>query len=335
MTKVKKVKWGVLSTAEIGMKHVIPAMQQSQWCDIAALASRDQDAAQRAADSLGIPAAYGSYEQLLEDPEIEAVYIPLPNHLHVKWIRACIEAGKHVLCEKPLVLQAEEINELIDLRDASRLLIGEAFMVLHHPRWNRVKELISQGDIGELRAVSGFFSFFNRDSKNIRNSSDYGGGSIYDIGCYPVVISRYVFGAQPLKVAALLEYDPEFKIDRLSSVLMDFPTGQAMFTASTQLTPYQSVQIFGTRKKYDIPLPFNTPDDRPSQILSHAHDILEPDVVEETFDLCSHYTLQGDAFCRSIREGVPFAGSLEHAKQNAKVLDAIFRAAKSGGWEKV
>ncbi len=335
MAKTKKVNWGIISTADIGVKKVIPAMQQGELCSISAIASRNEKSAQAAAEKLGIPKAYSSYEQLLEDPEIEAVYIPLPNHMHLPWIRASIHAGKHVLCEKPIVLDPSEIDELQDLQRSSGLLIGEAFMVLHHPRWKRMKELVNSEDIGELRAVSGFFSYFNRDAKNIRNIQDFGGGSIYDIGCYPVLISRYLFGSEPLGVSAVLEFDQEFKIDRLASVLMEFPTGHAMFTASTQLTPYQIIQAFGTRKKYEVPIPFNTPNDRPTQILSHSSDALEPDAVEETFDVCDHYMLQGDAFSRSIREGVPFAGSLENARGNARVLEAVFASAKSRSWVKV
>ena len=335
MSKHEKVKWGVLSTADIGMKHVLPAMQQGELCEIAAVSSRSEDKAKQAAEVLGIPKAYGSYEQMLEDPEIEAVYNPLPNHMHLEWTKRCLEAGKHVLCEKPLVVKAEQVQELKELSESTGLLVGEAFMVLHHPRWKRVKELIQAGEAGELRAVSAFFSYFNRDSKDIRNNKEYFGGGMYDIGCYPVVISRYLFGFEPLRVSAVLEADPEFKVDRLASVLMDFPTGQAMFTVSTQLTPYQVVQAFTTKKKFEIPIPFNTPPDRPTQILSHENDILDGDVVEQTFDVCNHYTLQGDAFSRSIRDQVPFAGSLDNALGNAKVLDAVFRAAKSGAWEKV
>ncbi len=335
MAPNKKVTWGVLSTANIGLKKVLPAMMQGKLCSIQAIASRSSESARGAADELGIPRAYGSYEELLEDPDIEAIYNPLPNHMHLEWTKKSIAAGKHVLCEKPLGLNPDEVKELQKLQTKSGLLIGEAFMVLHHPRWKRVKEMVNSGDLGELKVVSGFFSFFNKDAKDIRNRADCGGGGVYDIGCYPTVISRYLFGSNPLRVAAILEYDQQFKIDRLASVLMDFPTGQAMFTVGTQLTPYQMIQVFGTQKKLDIPWPFNTPNDRPVQILSHVNGILDPDVVEETFDITDHYMLQGDAFSKSILDGVGFAGSMENAMGNARTLDAIFRAAKSRNWEKV
>ena len=223
---MQPVKWGVISTAKIGTEKVIPAMQRGELCDIVAIASRDQARARETADGLGIPKAYGSYEELLADPEIEAIYNPLPNHMHVPWSIKAAEAGKHVLCEKPVSLTADEARTLVEARDRTGVLITEAFMVRSHPQWLRVRELIRGGRIGELRAVQGFFSYFKLDPDNIRNKADIGGGGIYDIGCYPVVGARFVFEAEPRRVVALIDRDPGMKIDRLTSAILDFGEGK-------------------------------------------------------------------------------------------------------------
>lgn len=333
MGNQKKVKWGVISTAKIGLKHVLPAMQNGELTEIHAIASRNSDKAEKAAAALGIPKTYGSYEALLEDPEIQAVYIPLPNHLHIPWIRKAVEAGKHVLCEKPLVLQPEDIDELDQLQQDSGLIIGEAFMVLHQPRWKRLKEMVHSGALGELRCIQGFFSYNNGNPDDIRNKPEYGGGGLYDIGCYPIVLSRFVFDEEPVRVTGSLQYDQNFKIDMLSSFILEFPDGkQASFIVSTQTSPHQRMEIFGTKNHFELRLPFNTPDDREMQILSHGNDILEPEQVESSFQKINHYTLQGDAFSKAVLEGGGFAGSLKNARGNARVIKAIFNAAEEGRW---
>src|SRR5439155_20571991 len=225
---MRKVRWGVLSTANIGLKKVLPAMQRGQYCDIVGIASRDLAAAQEASSALGIRKTYGSYEALLADPEIEAVYNPLPNHLHVPWSMKAAEAGKHVLCEKPLSLTVAEARTLLPVRERSGVKIGEAFMVKTHPQWLRTRELIHKGVIGELRAIVGAFSYFNRDPANVRNKLEWGGGGIMDIGCYPITTSRFIFGEEPARVAGLIERDPDFKTDRLASVILEFPSGQSV-----------------------------------------------------------------------------------------------------------
>ena len=226
----KKVKWGVLSTARIGLTKVLPAMQLGEWSEIAAIASRDGKKAESVARKLRIPKAYWSYEDLLADPEIEAIYIPLPNHLHVPWSIKAAEAGKHVLCEKPISLTVKEAKLLLDARNRTGVKIGEAFMVRTHPQWLRTRDLIRSARIGDLRSIVGFFSYFNRDAANIRNVVDWGGGGIYDIGCYPINTSRFIFGEEPSRVMSLVERDAEFGTDRLASVMLDFPAGQAIFT---------------------------------------------------------------------------------------------------------
>jgi predicted dehydrogenase len=332
---MQPVTWGILSTAKIGVKKVIPAMQKGKLTRVAAIASRNLDQAKRTADQLGIPKAHGSYEELLADPEIEAVYNPLPNHLHVPWSIKAAEAGKHVLCEKPVALNAAEAQTLIKARDRHGVLIQEAFMVRYHPQWRRARDLIREGRIGKLRAIQGFFSYTNTDPKNIRNQADIGGGALYDIGCYPVVASRFLFESEPARVVSLIDRDPDLKIDRLTGMLLDFPQGQATFVCSTQLVPYQRMQILGAKGRIEIEIPFNAPPDKPCRIFVDDGSIVGgASAVAETFEVCDQYTLQGDVVSEHIRSGKPLEFPLEDAVKNMKVIDAIFRSAKSGAWEK-
>lgn len=330
-----KVRWGVLGVANIAVEKVIPAMQRGEWSAVTAIASRDRHKAEGAARRLGIAKAYGSYEELLQDAEIEAIYNPLPNQLHVPWTRKAMEAGKHVLCEKPLGLTAEEARTLIAVRDRTGMKIGEAFMVRTHPQWLRTRELIESGCIGELRSVVGFFSYFNRDPANIRNLPECGGGGLMDIGCYPIITSRFAFGEEPSRVLGLIERDPEMKIDRLTSALLDFPSGHSIFTCSTQLVLYQRMQFLGTEGRIEVEVPFNAPNDRPCRIsIDDGRDLLGGGMSTEEFPTCDQYTIQGDLFSRAIREGGEVAVPLEDAIRNMAVIDAIFRSAESGRWEK-
>jgi predicted dehydrogenase len=322
---VTKVRWGVLGAAHIAIKKVSPAMQLGAYCEIAAIASRDLSKARQAAADLGIPKAYGSYEELLADPEIEAVYNPLPNHLHVPWSIRAAEAGKHVLCEKPLALDAAEARQLLQAQARTGVKIGEAFMVHTHPQWVRARDLVRSGRIGDLRAAMGFFSYFNRDPANIRNVLAWGGGALFDIGCYPIHTSRFIFGEEPRRVMAILERDPQMQTDRLSSALLDFPSGQAVFTCSTQLVPYQRMHFFGTRGRIEIEIPFNAPPDRACRIF------LDDQI--ETLPVCDQYTIQGDLFSRAIRGEGEVPVPLADAVCNMAVIDALFRSAQSGLWE--
>ena len=329
-----KVRWGVLSTAAIGLKKVIPGMQRGTWTEVTAIASRDRRRSDEAARALGIARSYGSYEELLADPEIEAVYNPLPNQLHVPWSVKAAEAGKHVLCEKPLSLSAAEAKTLLAVRDRTGVKIGEAFMVRTHPQWLRTRELIGSGRIGALRSVVGFFSYFNRDAANIRNIPHYGGGGMMDIGCYPITTSRFIFGEEPSRVLGLVERDPEMKIDRLTSAILDFPSGQSTFTCSTQLVPYQRMQFLGTKGRIEIEIPFNAPVDRPSRIfIDDGRDLFGGGVVTESFPVCDQYTIQADAFSQAVREGTEVPVSLEDAVKNMAVIEAVLRSAESGRWE--
>lgn len=332
----KKLRWGILSTASIGLRKVIPAMQHSEVCEVAAIASRDLAKAREAAASHGIPRAYGSYEELLADPAIDAIYNPLPNQLHVPWTIRAAEAGKHVLCEKPLSMTLAEARSLLAVRDRTGVLIGEAFMIRSHPQWLRLRELIEQGRIGELRSVSVVFSYFNVDPTNIRNREETGGGALYDIGCYCIQAARTAFRQEPTRVSALIDRDPQLRTDRLTSALIDFPSGHAIFTASTQLVPYQRAHFFGTRGRIEIEIPFNAPTNQPTRLfIDDGRDIFGGGIVTETFPIANQYTLQGDDFARAVFEGAPLPVPLEEGIANMAVIDAIFASARTNQWQPV
>ncbi len=331
---MSKIRWGVVGAAKIARTKVVPAMQRAQEGEVVALASRSLETARAAAGPLGIPRAYGSYGELLADPEVDAVYVPLPNHLHVPWSIKAAEAGKHVLCEKPIALSAEEARRLVAARDRARVLVQEAFMVRTHPQWLAVREEVRRGTLGELRALQMAFSYFNRDPKNVRNQADIGGGALMDIGCYPVVLSRFLFEEEPVRVMAAIDRDPEFGTDRLTSGLLEFRRGQSVFTCSTQLVPYQRMQVLGTRGRIEVQIPVNAPPDRPTAILvDDGRDVFGGGLQTRTFEVCDQYTLQADQFSRAIREGSPAPVPLEDAVANMEVIDALVRSEKSGGWE--
>lgn len=331
----RKVKWGVLGVASIAVRKVIPGMQKGDWSEIAAIASRDLGKAKKAAGDLGIPKFYGSYEELLADPDIEAVYNPLPNHLHVPWSIRAAEAGKHVLCEKPIALNAAETLELMRVRDRTGVKIGEAFMVKTHPQWLRVKELAQGGAIGDLKSITTIFSYYNRDARNVRHNPEWGGGGLLDIGSYPITLSRWLFGEEPLRVTGALEIDPEFVTDRLASGILEFSNGQSVFACGTQTNYYQRMELLGTTGRLAVEIPFNAPNDRPTQVtVADGMAIYDGKVTVEEMPTCDQYTIQGDAFSRAIRENREVPVPLEDALGNMRVIDAIFRAAKSGKWEK-
>ena len=329
-----KVRWGVLGIARIAVMKVIPAMQRGEWSQVTAIASRDLKKAQKAAKELAIPKAYGSYQDLLDDKEIEAVYIPLPNHLHVPWSIRAAQAGKHVLCEKPIALNAKEALELIAARDRTKVKMQEAFMVRAHPQWLEARRFIQSGRIGQLRSIQGYFSYFLPDPSDIRNVPEWGGGGLMDIGCYPITCSRWTFGEEPKRVLGLVERDPQMKIDRLTSAILDFPSGQSIFTCGTQLVGYQRMQFFGTQGRVEIEIPFNAPPDRPCRIfIDDGSDLLGGGIEIKEFDVCDQYTIQGDLFSRAMREGTEVPIPLEDAVRNMAVIDAIFRSAATGRWD--
>jgi predicted dehydrogenase len=332
----KKLRWGVLSTASIGLRKVIPGMQQGEYSSVVAIASRDLAIAKQVAAAQGIPTAYGSYEELLADPNINAIYNPLPNQLHVPWTIKAAEAGKHVLCEKPLSLTVAEGKSLLAVRARTKVKIGEAFMIRCAPQWLRLRELINQGQVGELRSVVGFFSYFNLDPANIRNLVECGGGALMDVGCYLIHASRYAFAQEPARVVGRIDRDPKMHTDRLTSALLDFPSGQAIFTCSTQLVPYQRVQFLGTRGRIEIEIPFNAPLDRPTRLfIDDGSDLSGGGITTETFPVCNQYTAQGDAFSKAVLENTEVPVPLEDAIKNMAVIDAILHSANSGEWAPV
>jgi predicted dehydrogenase len=331
---VEKVRWGILGAANIAIKKVIPSMQAGQYCEITAIASRDLEKAKQSASDLGIPRFYGSYEDLLADPEIEAVYVPLPNNLHVEWTIKAAEAGKHVLCEKPIGLSANEVRKLIEARDKTGVKIQEAFMVRTHPKWIAVRELIRNERIGNLETITGFFSYFNDDATNIRNKAELGGGALMDIGCYCINISRFIFDDEPKRVSSLIQRDQSTGIDKLTSAILDFSDGHTTFTCSTQLVPFQRMQFFGTKGRIEVQIPFNIPMESTTRIfIDDGSDFSGQNIETIEFPAADSYTIQGDLFSRAIRENSDQAISLEDSFNNMAVIDAVFRSAESGNWE--
>ena len=333
MSSVNKVKWGILGVANIAVKKVIPAMQQSQWSEITAIASRDLAKAQSAAQQLGIPRAYGSYDELLEDPDVEAIYNPLPNNLHIEWTIRAAQAGKHVLVEKPISMTVAEALPLLKVHNETGVKIEEAFMVRSNPQWLKTLELIKEGRIGEVRSVAGYFSYNNQDPNNIRNIRETGGGGLMDIGCYMIFFARLIFNAEPIRVVSLIDEHPETQTDILTSALLEFPSGHATFTCSTRVTPYQRVQIIGTKGRIEVQIPVNAPPDLPLKIfLDDGSDLTGGSIQTIEFEPVDQYTVQGDLFSQAIRENKEPMLSLESSIKNMAVIEAVFESAKSGKW---
>ena len=333
---IDKVRWGVLGVANIATKKVIPAMQAGEWSTIQGIASRHLGKAEQAAAQLGIQKSYGSYEDLLDDPDIEAVYIPLPNHLHVEWTTKAAQAGKHVLCEKPISLTVAEALALLDVRDSTSMTIQEAFMIRTHPQWIAVLNLINHGRIGPVRSVMGYFSYNNQDPRNIRNIREMGGGGLMDIGCYLIFCSRLIFGSEPKRVVSIMEEHPATHTDILTSAILDFDQGQSVFTCSTRVTPYQRIQIIGTEGRIEVQIPFNAPPDRPCRVFIDDGSDLSGGAIETIeFAVSDQYTIQGDLFSQGVREQLEPVLSLEDSIRNMAVIEAVFKSENTGGWELV
>ncbi len=323
---MNKVRWGILSTAKIGRQQVIPATQAATNCEVVAIASRDSERAHAVAEDLGIPRSYGTYAELIHDPEVDAVYVPVPNHLHAEWTLKAAQAGKHVLCEKPLAMNASQAQEMIDGCAAAGVLLMEAFMYRMHPAWVKALDLLSQGDIGELRAVQSVFSYFNRDPANIRNFPEMGGGALMDIGCYSINLSRMLFGTEPTSVQSSVHLDPDFGVDILTSAVLGFPGGgQSTFTCGTQLHPDQRVLIIGSQGEIEIELPFNPAPDAESHITvtSGLRPLGPEDSKIITFPPANHYTIQAHLFAEAIINGTPVPLQPSDAVANMAVIDQI------------
>ena len=330
----RNVKWGILGVGSFLRRRFMPALQQCEQTEVVAIASRSADKSRAFAKETDIPKAYGSYEELLADPEVEVVYNTLPNHLHVPWSMEAARKGKHVLCEKPLGVCAKEVRKLQEVRDECNVKIAEAFMVRTHPQWVRTEELVRSGRIGKLRSSVGYFSYFNVDPANTRNVPEFGGGGLYDIGCYPIKTTRFVFAEEPVRVFGCMERDPSFKTDRLTSVILEYPSGQAIFTCSTQTAYYQRMIFLGTEGRIDVEIPFNAPTDRPTRIfIDNCTDLLGTGLTTESFPVCNQFTIQADLFSAAVRENKEVVNPLEDAICNAAVIEAVFRSADSGKWE--
>jgi predicted dehydrogenase len=323
---MKNLRWGILSTADIGMTKVIPAIQRAERCEVVAIASRRRDRAAAAAARLGIPTAYGSYEELLACGDVDAVYIPLPNDAHAEWTIRAAEAGKHVLCEKPLALSAAQAEEMARACASAGVKLGEAFMYRHHPAWVETVRLVREGAIGRLQAVQSFFSYYNDDRANIRNRVEHGGGAVMDIGCYCINLSRMLFGAEPSRIEAAVRRDPEMGIDIVASAVLEFPGGgQSAFTCSIRAEPYQRVHIFGTSGRIEIEIPFNIPPDREARVLvtSGGDPPVAPATETLVFEAADQYSIQASLFARSVLDDIEVPVPVEDAIANLKVIEAI------------
>ncbi|SEQ27410.1 Predicted dehydrogenase [Devosia sp. YR412] len=331
----KKIRWGILSTANIGMQKVTPAIQRSAHSEVVAIASRDLSKARAAADQLGIAKAYGSYEDLFADPDIDAIYNPLPNHLHVPMTVAAAKAGKHVLCEKPIALNAADAEALRSI--PANILVLEAFMIRFHPQWSRAREIIRSGELGDIRSINAVFTYFNADPNNVRNQADIGGGGIMDIGCYPITAARYLFESEPKRVVSLVERDENFGTDRLASVMADFGNGRQLnFTCSTQTVPHQRVQVFGTKGKLEIIIPFNAPPNERTAITVDTGSPIDGSLARrEILPAVDQYTEQAEAFALAVLGETPLLWGVEDAIASMKVIDAIFASDKTGRWAEV
>jgi len=327
---MKPVRWGVLGVATHFVLRVIAPLLRSEEVEVAAIASRSADRARKAAGEWGIPRWYGSYEELLRDKDIEAVFIPLPNHLHAEWIRKCADAGKHILCEKPLALDAKEAAAAVAYAGKAGVLLMEAFMYRFHPQWQRALELVRIGEIGSVRAVHTYFCYSLTDPQNIRNKLDMGGGALMDIGCYAVSVPRWLFGREPARVLGVVERDPQFKTDVFSSAILDFGSGRSLFSVGTQAFPFQRVDVHGTGGHLSVHVPLNMYPDVPPR-LTVITGVGEREVQLPAAD---QYALEFEAFSRAVRQGQPVPTPPQDAIDNQKVLDALFQSAESGRWEK-
>ena len=329
------LRWGILGTSRIARTQVIPAMQYGDH-RIVAIASRDADRAEAAARDHGIPRWYGDYGEMLEDAEIDAVYNPLPNHCHVGWTLSALAAGKHVLCEKPIALNALDAQHLVTAQQATGKVVAEAFMVRAHPQWLRARELVGEGRIGELGLVTGHFSYGKRAPDDVRSNVEYGGGVLLDIGCYPIMLSRWLFGEEPTEVVALVDRNPDTGVDRLTSGLLRFPSGQAVFSTAGELVLHQAMHLYGSAGHLSVEIPFNPPPDAVSRIvLDDGRDLTGGGRTVIEFAPVNQYLLQADRFADAVRGVGDVPVSAQEAVLNMKVIDALFRSAESNRVESI
>lgn len=328
------IRWGILSTANIGREQVVPAIQAARRCEVVAVASRSLESASQYAADLGIEKAYGSYGQLLHDPQIDAVYIPLPNHMHAEWAIAAAENGKHVLCEKPIALSSAEAEAMAAAAAGAGLILREAFMYRFHPTWLAARRIIEEGGIGTVTAIDSWFSYFNDDAANIRNILDYGGGALMDIGCYSIHLSRMLAGGEPLSIKASVRRDPAVGVDTLTTAILEFDDFVATFGCSTRNEPDQRVDIYGTKGRISIEIPFNIPIDRPTRISVTAggNPPTDPNTRVIEFDAVDQYTLQAEAFAAAVLDGEPLPDAGADIVGNIRVVERVFAATGPSGW---
>ena len=328
------VRVGLIGAGRNTRERHLPGFQKIAGVEVVAVANRSRESGQVVADSFNIPTVYDNWRDLLEDPTIDAVCIGTWPYMHSTLTLAALDKGKHVLCEKPIALTSAEAQKLVDARDRTGKLITEAFMVKHNPQWLKVRELIEAGRIGDMKAIQCFFSYYNVDGDNIRNKAEIGGGSVMDIGCYPITTSRWVFGEEPRRVFGFVDRDPKFKTDSMTSAILDFPSGRCVFTCSTQLTARQRIAFYGTKGRIEIEIPFNAPDQRPARIFLDLEGSLYGDGIETiSFPVCDQYGLQGDDFSRCLLNNEKPAIPLEDAVKNMRVIEALFRSGETGSWE--
>tara|TARA_B100000683_G_scaffold269123_1_gene305472 strand:- start:662 stop:1669 length:1008 start_codon:yes stop_codon:yes gene_type:complete len=334
--KKRIINWGILSTAKIGWEHVIPAIKKSKNSQVIALASRNLSSARVLTKKFKIPKSYGSYKELYEDKDVDVIYNPLPNHLHIKSsIEAC-KNKKNLLLEKPLSLKSKDIDPLIEIASQNKVIVKEAFMVRHHPQWQWVKKYIKSGKLGSISSISTVFSYNNKNPKNIRNIKKFGGGAIYDIGCYPTVISRFLLDKEPKRVVGLAKNDKKFKTDILSSVVLDFGEIYSSFIVSTQSTFSQQVIILGTKKTLIVENPFNAVATKPTTVVIYnGKSIYRKENTTKVFPATDQYEHQVTKFSNELLYKTKADYDLIDAKKNMKVLDAIFMSIKKSKWIKI
>ena len=336
MTAPRSIRWGILGAARIAARCVLPAFKSTRHAHAVAIAARDRQRASAMAAQFGIARSYGSYADLLADRSIEAVYIPLPNDQHFPWTVRALEAGKHVLCEKPIALNSDQAQAIGEASRRCNRHIAEAYMIRFHPQWQRARALVGSERLGEVHAVHSWFSYDNPPGENLRNSLIHGGGGLYDIGGYALVAARWLFASPPERVIGLFERDPIHGVDRFTSALAAFPSGrQLVFGVSTALPRAQSVVVYGTRGRLTIETPFNPAADRPTRLLiDDCQDLYGCGLEVESVPAADQYALQLDAFSEAIAQGRAPPFGIDDAIANARALDALFRSERTGSWER-
>ncbi|SMO60694.1 Predicted dehydrogenase [Saccharicrinis carchari] len=328
---MNRLKIGVLSVSNHLLKRIVLPLKNTKYCKIYGIASRNPKKAEAFAQKFDIEKVYADYQELIEDPIIDFVYIPLPNHLHLEWVVKAAEAGKHILCEKPIALNAQEAMQCIEAAQKNKVQLMEAFMYKFHPLWIYAKEVITTNQIGRIMYIHTSFAYHNPAPDNIRNIKEFGGGALMDIGCYAISSSRFLLDAEPQRVMAIHQQHPEFKTDTLGSAIMDYDGRHASYTVSTLSQANQGVDIVGSSGRIRIPVPFNTYVDTPSEIIINT----AQGERSVSFAVCDQYGLMFDAFSECLIKKMPLPIEPTDVLNNMKVIDAVFKSAQSQQWERL